>query len=423
VALSQTRPRILLLLPVTTYRAAAFLDAAERLGVEVVVGADRCRRLNENRQQDVLALELHEPAEAAAAIVEAAGARRFDAIVPVDDHATLVAARAARALGLAHNSLESVEASRNKLVMRQRLAEAGVASPGFRVLGLDEEPDAAAAEIAYPCVLKPLLLSGSRGVIRADGPAELCAAFRRIRSLLSRPDVALGAGDAGRLVLIEDYVPGVEVALECLLAGGRLHVLALFDKPDPLEGPYFEETLYVTPSRLPRSVQEALCERARQAAAALGLQQGPVHAELRWNERGAWVIEVAARSIGGHCSRSLRFGAGETLEELILRHTLGLPLPSLEHERGASGVLMIPIPAGGMLRAVGGVEAARAVPLVEEIEITARLGERIVPLPEGASYLGFVFARAQTPEAVERALREAQARLCIDVEPELPMAW
>ncbi len=310
--------------------------------------------------------------------------------------------------------MAAVAAARNKYELRQCLAAAGLPAPRFRRIPLDEDPFLAARGVEFPCVLKPLALSASRGVIRADTVDQFVAAFRRIRAILAREDVTV-TGEAARFLLAEAYIPGVEVALEGLLAGGGLQTLAIFDKPDPLEGPYFEETLYVTPSRLPAQIQETVSAATLKAARALGLEEGPVHAELRINEDGVWVLELAARSIGGLCSRTLRFGAGMTLEELILRHALGWKIPSYDREGRAAGVMMIPIPRAGRLQAVRGKEAAEAVPDVEEVVITAHLGQELVPLPEGWQYLGFIFARAATPEAVERALRQAHACLAFDI--------
>jgi biotin carboxylase len=300
--------------------------------------------------------------------------------------------------------------------MREAFARAGVRSPAFALLAAGDDPEAAARRGPYPCVLKPTVLAASRGVIRADDEAAFVAAFRRIEAILAEPDVS-GLGEGSDQILVEDFVPGREVALEGLLIGGELHVLALFDKPDPLDGPFFEETLYVTPSRLPEAVQADVAAEARWAARALGLSEGPVHAELRVNDAGPWVVEVAGRTIGGLCSRTLRFGTGLTLEELVVRHALGIEPESLERERRPAGVMMLPIPRRGVLRAVRGREAACAVPGVEDVSITAHLGQVLVPLPEGGQYLGFVFARAESPEAVEAALREAHRRLEFELDP------
>jgi biotin carboxylase len=255
-------------------------------------------------------------------------------------------------------------------------------------------------------------LSGSRGVIRADDRDEFIQAWERARRIVLREGESLERGE----LLVERYLPGFEVALEGLLTGGSLQTLALFDKPDPLEGPFFEETIYVTPSRLPEATQAAISGRTAEAAAALGLREGPIHAELRINDEGIWLIEMAGRSIGGLCSTVLEFGAGFSLEEIILRQAVGMPLPSTERTGGAAGVMMIPISKGGILREVLGQEKAAAVPGVTGVEITAPLNQPLTPLPEGASYLGFIFARGDSPEATERALRDAHARLSFRIE-------
>ena len=267
----------------------------------------------------------------------------------------------------------------------------------------------------YPCVIKPVNLNGSRGVMRADSPAELIAAIDRLTRLITADT------DEARPYLIESYLPGVEVALEGMLDQGHLTILALFDKPDPLEGPFFEETIYVTPSRLSPSMQATIGATTAAAAQALGLVAGPIHAELRVNDEGVWIIEIAGRSIGGLCSQVLRFGVDASLEELIIRQAAGLPLGDASRRDHAAGVMMIPIPEAGLLRAVSGGEEAAAVPLIESVEITARLNYPLVPLPEGDSYLGFIFARGETPEAVEAALRQAHACLHFRIDALLPV--
>ena len=401
--------RALLLLPTTTYRTQAFLDAAGALGVEIVCASERPNVFEERAPDRLLTLDFDDPDAAAEGVRRFAETSRIDAVVGVDDRTTVVAAAIAERLGLPANPVGAAAAARNKLEMRRRLAAAGVPVPGFEPVSLDDDPAPVARAATYPCVLKPLALSASRGVIRADTPTEFVAAVERIARILA------GAGDTSRTLLAEEFVPGAEVALEGLLVGGALQTLALFDKPDPLDGPFFEETIYVTPSRLPAAVQAELATVTARAAAALGLREGPVHAELRVGPGGPRVIEVAARSIGGLCSRALRFGTGMTLEELILRHALGRKIESYERERRPAGVMMLPIPRAGRLQAVTGTEAARAVPGVEDIVITTHRGQELVPLPEGWQYLGFVFARADTPEAVEQALRAAHARLDVEI--------
>jgi len=395
-------PRVLLLLPTATYRAEDFLAAAETVGAEVVVASDRRQALHGAMGDRALRIDLRRPERAATAIVEFARRVELDAVVAVDDGGVLAAALASERLGLAHNPPSAVAATRDKAAMRHALQAAGIPQPGFVVLAQGDD----AGAVEFPAVLKPVALSASRGVIRADDPAGARTAVSRIRAILA----AAGEDDGGP-ILAERYVPGAEVAVEALLRAGELEVLAVFDKPDPLEGPYFEETIYVTPSRLPADRLRRVAELAAAAASALGLREGPVHAEIRLDGDWAWVLELAARSIGGLCSRALRFGAGISLEEVILRHALALPLGAHVRERAASGVMMLPIEAAGTLREVGGVEAARAVPGVQDVRITIPRGRPVVPLPEGDRYLGFVFARGETPEYVEAALRQAYAAL------------
>jgi biotin carboxylase len=406
--------RLLLLLPTTTYRTEDFLDAARTLGVDIVCASEKPSTFEAHAPDHLVTLDFTDPDGAATRVAELAARRPLRAVVGVDDLTTVAAAAIAERLGLRTNAVAAVTAARDKFQMRQCLAAAGLPIPRFRRIPLKDDPFLAARGVQFPCVLKPLALSASRGVIRANNVDQFIAAFRRIVALLARDDVEV-RGDAAQYLLAEEYVPGLEVALEGLLLGGTLHTLALFDKPDPLEGPFFEETIYVTPSRLPVAVQSAIERVAAAACTALGLVEGPVHAELRFNDAGPWVLEVAARSIGGLCSRTLRFGTGMTLEEIILRHALGRPIETLARERRPAGVMMIPIARGGRLQAVRGQESAQSVAGVEDVTLTAHVGQELVPLPEGWQYLGFIFARAETPDAVEAALRDAHARLKFDI--------
>lgn len=406
--------RLLLLLPTRTYRTEAFVEAATALGVDLVCASERPSTLEALAPDTLLTLDFADPAGAAGTVERYAAGRPIQAVVGVDDAVTEVAAAIAARLGLRANSVASAAATRNKRVMRERLATAGIQQPGFMRVPLDGDPAAWAARVRYPCVVKPLGLSASRGVMRADDAGQFVAAVRRLEGILRRPDVT-AEGEGAEAILIEDFVPGFEVALEGLLTEGALAVLALFDKPDPLDGPFFEETIYVTPSRLPVETQARIGSATAAACRALGLTDGPVHAELRINGAGPWVLEIAARSIGGLCSRALRFGTGMSLEELILRHALGWPLPSTAREGRAAGVMMIPIPRAGRLGTVGGVDAARAVPGVEDVVISAHNGQELIPLPEGWQYLGFIFARDERPAGVEWALREAHRRLSFEI--------
>ena len=400
--------RLLLLIPTTSYRAADFLEAAARLGVEVTVGSDQTSVLSAFSEGGTLEVDFARPEQAVEQI--AAHAERFPlrAIVGVDEGTATIAALASRRLGLRHNEPEAVAATGNKHRFRQVLSAAGVAQPAFKAISLDEEPETAARQInRYPIVLKPLALSASQGVLRVDEAGEFASAFERIRAILKNASESTGLR-AEPYVLAEDYLPGGEVALEGLLIGGRLHVLALFDKPDTMEGPTFEETIFITPSRLPPETQELIRSRCEESIAALGLREGPVHAELRLTpDEGPVPLEIAARSIGGLCARTLKFGTGTSLEEIILQHALGRDPAELQREATPVGVMMLPVHRAGRLQAVEGQDAARAVPGVGEVTITVAPGTVIRPLPEGDRYLGFIFARGETPEAVEAALRRA----------------
>ena len=420
---------LLLLVPTTSYRLEDFRAAARRLGVPLLVGSDRCHQIEDffGEEKDLLSLDYRRPARAADQIADAARRRPIRGIVPASNPTAVIAALAAERLGLPHNPPAAARRAANKLAMREALRDAGVAVPAFQAFPVDGDPEAAAravssGQVGFPCVLKPLIFSASRGVIRADDPASFVAAWRRIGKLLhdTAPERRAREEGGARAILVERFVAGAEIAVEALLRGGRLEVLAVFDKPDPLDGPYFEETIYVTPSRHPAPLLARVEEVTAAGAQALGLVEGPVHAELRLATDGPVVLEVAARSIGGLCSRTLRFGAGLSLEEVLVAHAMGLPLAPLRREGRASGVMMLPIPRRGVLHAVSGVEGARAVPGVEDVVVTVPEGREVVPLPEGDSYLGFLFARAEAPADVETALREAQRRLVFEIRPALP---
>ncbi|MEE8110896.1 MAG: ATP-grasp domain-containing protein [bacterium] len=410
-------PRVLLLIPTTSYRTADFMEAARKTGVDVVVGSDVPQVLAEHAPGTTLTLNFSDSEGAAQEIAAFSLNHPLDAVIPVDDDTALVGARAAEALGLPHNPVESVLAARDKHRFRQTLAKAGIPSPRFELFSIHDDPLEMAPEVNFPCVVKPVFLSASRGVIRANNPEEFIEAFLRVKAILEDPETVSRGRDAAKQILVEEFIPGIEVALEGLLSGGRLKALALFDKPDPLDGPFFEETIYVTPSRIPRGTQKEIFDCAARTAEAVGLREGPTHAEFRVNDNGVWPIEIAARSIGGLCSRTLRFGTGLALEELILRHALGMETESLERERPAAGVMMLPIPQAGTLQEVLGQEEARSVPGIEDVAILIPPGQMVVPLPEGTKYLGFIFARSETPESAEAALREAHRRLDIRISP------
>jgi len=396
--------RVVLLIPSVTYRATDFVSAAAALDLDLVVASDRRSALQAVMGDRAQVVRLDRPHEAADRLVELNARLPFDAVLGVDDQGVLAASVVAERLGLPHASAAAVAATRDKHALRQRLSAAGMAQPLYALTSDDRSVAAAVDELRTPCVLKPLHLSASRGVIRADSVPEALDAARRIRDLAGSEEV-----------LVETYVEGVEVAVEALVSGGEADVLAIFDKPDPLEGPYFEETIYVTPSRMAAGTQKRIVDELGRAVDALDLNEGPVHAEFRVDGTNLVTLELAARSIGGLCSRALRFGAGVSLEELILRHALGLGVDERRLSERASGVMMIPIPARGTLVRVGNVETARAVVGIEGLEITIPRGQKVVPLPEGDRYLGFLFAAGDHPAQVENALRRAHALLDIDI--------
>lgn len=411
--------RLLLLTTTTGYQTQSFADAARGLGLEVVFGTDRCHVLEDPWQDAALPLRFEDPTHSAEAIVAYARENPIRAVVAVGDKPTLTAALACRALGIPWHTPEAAEACHNKFRTRQRLREAGLNVPAFTCHSIREGPHAAVGRVPFPCVLKPVSLAASRGVIRADNPEQFIAAFERIAALLASPEIQVKKEDTTEQILLEEFVPGREFAVEGLMSQGRPRVLAIFDKPDPLDGPYFEETIYVTPSRLPVAGQAVLTGCLERAVRALGLFHGPLHAEFRLNERGPWPLEVAARPIGGLCSRALRFGSGMSLEELVIRNALGEPLNGVPRESAAAGVMMIPVPGAGIYEGVDGVEEALQVPGIVEVHITAKLHQKLVPWPEGSSYPGFLFARASSPDAVEQALREAHRRLRFRISPTL----
>jgi len=420
------KPRILLFTAKLGYQTRAFDAAAKKLGVELVFVTDRCHQLDDPWHDRAMPVRFEAPEEAAHAVMQAQAEQRVDGVLALGDRPTLAAAYVARGLGIAHNHPASVEACRSKLRLREVFRGAGLPTPWFRSVPLQAIPEPALMGITYPCVLKPISLSASQGVVRVNNRDEFLAGASRLKRLLESAEIQATREPNLDRMIMEEYLPGREVAVEGLLTGGELRVLAIFDKPDPLEGPYFEETIYVTPSRLSETEQELIKRSFVEATRALGLTHGAVHGEFRLNDRGVWPIEVAARPIGGLCARALRFQIEDEhepigLEELLLRHALSLPGRDAPRETAASGALMIPVPTSGMLEKVEGAEEARAVAGVTQLEITARWRDYIAAWPEGSSYLGFLFARGETPAEVENALREGHARLSFRLTPRLPV--
>jgi biotin carboxylase len=410
---------VLVVAATTGYQIRSFADAAAALGVRLVFASDRCDRLDDPWWDQAIPVRFHEEAASVDAVVAACAAAPIDGIVAVGDRPAVLAARIARALGLPGHPPEAAAVSRNKLATREALRAAGLPTPVFFALPIDADPAAVAVDIHYPVVIKPLALSGSRGVARVDTAEAFAVALTRLRELMRSRDVRVERDELHGQVLVESFIPGAEYAVEGLLHHGTLQPLAVIDKPDPLDGPFFEETIYRMPSVAPPAVQARIVAAVSAACAAIGLHHGPVHAECRVDAQEVHVLEVAARPIGGLCSRALRFGNHVSLEEVLLRHALGEDVSSCVREAAASGVMMIPIPRRGLFRRVEGVEEATAVDGVEAVRITAKPDTMLVPLPEGKSYLGFIFARGAEPHDVDRALREAHARLRFVVEREM----
>ena len=412
------KPRVILLTTSRSYRNEAFLSAAERLGIEIVLAVNMPQALSSS-WSDGLLIDFNRLEESVAAIASYHKSRPVNAILPLDDSGTLLAAAAGTALGLPHNSASAAKATRDKLFFRRMLHGTTLNSPAYIEYMTGSEVETIADEVGFPCIVKPRSLNGSRGVIRADDIGQLSAAIKRTADLLRSLDGL--AIDADVSLLIESYIPGKEYALEGVMDNGDLRVLALFDKPDPLEGPFFEETIYLTPSRLSAEVQAELVNCTAEAASAAGLYTGPLHAELRLNQDGPWIIEIAGRSIGGLCSQILQFGTAGSLEETILKQACGIPFQQDQDSYDPRGVMMIPIPGAGLLRQVRGLEEALEVPGIVSIEITVPTNNPVTPLPEGDGYLGFIFARDSSLDLVEVALRQAHDLLAFEIDPLLPV--
>jgi biotin carboxylase len=417
-------PRVLLLAATTGYQTRAFEDAAQRLGFDLAYATDRCHVLDDPWRDGAIPIRFQDEPAAVAAVLRATERSPFDGVIAVGDRPTRIAARVMESLGLPGHTADAAAAAGNKEQTRERLRLARLPIPWFIATSASADPRELASTLRFPCIVKPLALSGSRGVMRADDEAGLVASLYRLRAILQSPDIRNERSADHERVMVEGFIPGREYAVEGILSAGRLKVLAIFDKPEPLDGPFFEETIYVTPSSAGMEMQRLIIATIDHAVRALGLRHGPIHAECRVNDKGVYVLEVAARPIGGLCARALRFVSGGvtiSLEELILRHSVGRSVEEWQREPRASGVMMIPIPRRGILRRVSGLDHARAVPGIEDVRITAKLDQRLLPLPEGASYLGFVFARANRAAEVEQALRCAHRCLAFTIDPEVRM--
>lgn len=420
--------RVLLLATTTGYQIRSFGEAAERLGVRLVFASDRCDRLEDPWWDAAIPVRFHDMPSSVEAVVASfrgrAADERPDGVIAVGDRPTVLAAHVSAALDLPGNPPVATETSRNKLAARRAFAAAGLLTPRFEVVSVSES-QSPHTSLSYPVVVKPLALSGSQGVIRADDEESLAQAMDRVGRLLRTTDIAIERENAHEYVLIETFIPGKEYAVEGVLTDGAFQVFTIFDKPDSLDGPFFEETIYVTPSRASAETQKAIVGAIASAIRILGLRHGPVHAECRVNDQGIYVLEVASRPIGGLCSKAIRFSTGDggfaTLEEVLLRHALGEPVETYRRINRASGVMMIPIPRRGVYRGVSGVGNARRITGIDDVIITAKPDSTLVPLPEGRSYLGFIFATNDSPASVEEALRRAHERLDFRIDRDVTL--
>jgi len=407
---SEPRPCVLLLSPHCSYRLAPYLKAAEKLAIDTIVASQ-----GEYSLVSAAASGIHinfDHPDACGQLLKAIHDRQIKAVIGTDDRTVELAAQVSKALKLTHNEPQSIRFTRRKDLARQCLQKSSLNVPEFQICALDKLLAGENCTPGYPVVIKPLALSGSRGVIRANNPTELIAAAQRLHAILDE----VTNEDEKQLVLVEAFIPGYEYAYEGLLNNGKLQTLTLFDKPDLMEGPYFEETYYITPSRLASEQQAAIQQAVETACRAYGLQQGPIHAEVKLHNNKVWFIEMASRTVGGQCARLFNYATGLTLEETVLAQAVGLELDQQSIEY-AAGVLMIPILQQGLLRRVEGLLEASKVPYIEDIEISIHEGYEIIPLPEGDSYLGFMFAKAPTPVEAEQALRTAYKKITVVTSP------
>jgi biotin carboxylase len=407
--------RILLLLPTSTYRTSAYMEAASRLGLDIVVGTEISQSLAHLAPKRNLKVNIFRPDKAVTQIMAFHEKYPLDAIAGVDEDTVLISAMAREKIGLPFNPIEGMRAVRNKFLFRQAIANSGLTSPDFRLSDLNELKYGI-GDMHYPVVLKPLLLSGGRGVVRVDSDENLRSVVTMLEKILSDRKIQIRSAEYHKKILVESYIDGEEVAVEGLLIDGKFHLFAIFDKPDPLTGPYFAETIYATPSLHSVETQKQIITTVTATAEHLGLRHGPVHAELRFNSDVCFIVELANRPIGGLCSRILRFENNQTLEQVVLRHAAGLALDQIAREEKASGVMMIPIPRGGIFKGVRGVEAAKKVDQIEDVVITIPPGDKICPLPWSSRYLGFIFARGDDPAKITEAIRQSFAKLTIDID-------
>ncbi|MFW2441061.1 MAG: ATP-grasp domain-containing protein [Arenicellales bacterium] len=408
--------RVLIVSPPESYRIQPYVRAALSLNLEINLASQGEWAISSPVSAGI-DVPLQDHRSALSILLKLFEQRQYDAVIGTDDSTLELVAKLAAKTGLQQNLPAAVRLARRKDLSRLCLRQAGLQVPAFSVEEVSVQQLLDEPHFGFPCVIKPLALSGSRGVIRADTHDELNRGVQRSLKIISEE---IDLYEKNNL-LLEQYIPGREFAIEGMLVDGQLDVLAIFDKPEPMEGPYFEETYYISPARISLSERRLLVETVKDACSAFGLVTGPVHAECRLNQQGAWLIELAARTIGGLCSRLLSFGTGYSLEQLVLANAIGQELP-LELKDGAAGVLMLPTEEAGILRRVEGVMKAEKVPYIDDVEISLREGYHVTPLPEGASYLGFIFSSAPDSDKVEKALRDARALLNPVIAPYWPVS-
>jgi len=410
---------VLLLLPKESYRSDEFLQAVDVLGIEVIIARNLCHRLADHWQMDrLLSLPFDDPETAAQLVQQEMSGQKPQAVIGIDDSGVEAAAAIADALHIKSNTLLAVETLHDKYRFRKLQQQLGLPFPAFSPIQISGSRINRDHQIEFPAVVKPTRLSGSRGVIRVDVAEKLDETIDRIGDIIRHSKM----GMSGINLLLEQYLDGSEHALEAMMAEGEIQVLAIFDKPDLLEGPYFAETIYVTPSHLPQGIQKEFQRQVELVCQQAGIINGPVHAEARVYQDTVTLLEAAPRSIGGSCGKILRHVLGMSLEELILRYALGEVVPDFDRSGPATGVMMLPVPVAGIFSGIDGIEQAQVVPGIESVEMSVRLGDRVIPLPEESAYLGFIFASGESPESVVSALRAANDKLQIRIKPILKVA-
>ncbi len=410
---SLPKPILLLISQPNSYRIAPYINAAKRMGLNVLV-ASRGKYSLISEVYEGLHIDLDDHETSLKLILKAARSRNIIGVLGSDDSTVELAAKAASALKLPHNPPEAAQLTIRKDLARAHLSLNQCTVPIHCLINLNDSLDRQTTGLPWPCVIKPLSSSASRGVMRVNNKQEFITACTRIKKIIADSATEFERNH----ILIEEYIDGVEVAFEGYLQNGKLFTLVIFDKPEPLTGPYFEETIYVTPCTLSSETQQKITQRIAEACKAYGLTTGPIHAELRINESDAWILEVASRTIGGDCARSLDTNTNNNfnLEELVISLAINKPVVTTP-PKNARGVMMIPIKKAGILRRVEGLKSAREVKYIKQLDIIIREGNELIPLPEGNQYPGYIFAEAKTTRQVTQALKEAYQRLNFIVAP------